>query len=116
MSNPKFNSIMMNYFFNINTDVKRLIHSELIESGKDYYDFLDVFLHKYGLSFGVVVNIDNNTYRSYIFFTNENIFNKTEGEANIIEKVTSDEAHEALARKLIELFDSSNYEDWIRAS
>lgn len=105
---------MRGYFSNLDTDVKRFIYSKFINSGMDYFNFMDTFLYSYGIiSFNVVVNIDNNKHSSYIKFSDENIFNET-GEITLAINVSDDTAEERLANKLVTLIHFSNYNDWIK--
>lgn len=114
MSNSKFNSVMRDYFSNLDNNVKRFIHSKYINSGMDYFNFMDTFLYNYGIiSFNVVTNIDNNKYSSYIKFSDDSIFNET-GVITLALNVSSDTAEERLANKLITLIHFSNYDDWVR--
>jgi len=53
------------------------------------------------------------TYHSYINFSPINIINEESGEKILVAGVSSDEAHEALANRLIEILHNSKYEDWI---
>lgn len=112
MGDPKFNNKMLNYFFDHNTDVKRWLYSKYLEAQLDYFDFFSYFLNQYGIAIGTVFNIQNNTYRSYINFAPNNMFNKSAGEISLIEGVTSDEANIVLAENLIALIESSNYDTW----
>ncbi|CAI8772972.1 hypothetical protein [Chryseobacterium sp. IT-36CA2] len=112
MGNPKFNSKMLKYFFDSSNDVKRFIHSRYMEAQLDYYDFFSIFLNQYGIAIGIVANIQDNTYRAYINYAQENILNMPTGEINLIEGVSSDEANIVLAEKLINIFENTNYDDW----
>ncbi|WP_223606947.1 hypothetical protein [Chryseobacterium sp. OSA05B] len=106
--------MMRDYFSSLDTDVKRFIHSKFIGAGMDYFNFLDTFLHSYGIiSFNVVTNIDNNKYSSYIKFSNENIFDET-GKITLATNVSSNTAEERLANKVIALIHFTNYNDWVR--
>jgi hypothetical protein len=113
MGHPKFNNKMLKYFFEHNSDVKRWLHSKYMEAQLDYFDFFSYFLNQYGIAVGIVVNIQDNTYRSYINFAPSNMFNNPAGETSLIEGVTSDEANIVLAEKLIALIENSNYDTWI---
>lgn len=113
MGNSKFNNKMLRYFLNLNSDVKRFIHSKYIEAELDYYDFFNLFLPKYGIAIGIIVDIQNNSYRSYINFAPNNILNESLGEINLAKSISQDEANIVLAARLISIFDNSTYEDWI---
>lgn len=71
-------------------------------------------MNKYGIAVGIVANIQHSTnkYRAYINFAPKNILNEKSGEINLIEDVSSDEANEVLAEKIIEMLEMSTYNDW----
>lgn len=106
--------MMRNYFSSLDTDVKRFIHSKFVNSGMDYFNFLDTFLYSYGIiSFNIVTNIDNNKFNSYIKFSDDNIFAQI-NEINLATNVSLNTAEERLANKLIELIHFSTYDNWIK--
>lgn len=114
MGYNNFNKIMMEYFSKRDNNTKIYIHNKYLDSEKDYFTFLNDFLYKYGvISINIITKLDNNTYKAEIVFADNNIFNKR-GITNVIDNSNFEVVQEKMANKLIEIFGSISYEEWIK--
>ena len=88
-----------------------------ISCSKDYYNFLDTYLFKYGLLSMNYIHHKGNKYIPYMNFSKENIFNMESGIIEFPEEFYGlRESQETLARNLVNLLTSisiKNFENYV---